>query len=138
MNNINQTEIDSDLSEVKNLASHFRNFCSYNQLNDEFSVLLELALVEAVNNIIIHAYENTSGNSIKTHYQKTDTDIIITLTDVGKGFTVKNNNNLIQCNNIHALPEGNWGIELIESIADEVERSRENGSNTLIIKKSIN
>jgi len=138
MNTINQTEIDSDLSEVKNLASHFRKFCAYNQLNEQLSGLLELALVEAVNNIIIHAYEGVSGKTIRANYQKTDTNIIITLTDYGKAFTGKDKNSDANKDDIDALPEGNWGIDLIESIVDEIERNRENDSNTLTIIKSIN
>ncbi|WP_299872515.1 ATP-binding protein [uncultured Cocleimonas sp.] len=138
MNTINQTEIDSDLSEVKNLASHFQAFCTYNKLNEQLSGLLELALVEAVNNIVIHAYEGVPGNSIKADYKKTDDNIIITLTDFGKQFSAKDKNAESKSDDIDALPEGNWGIDLIESIVDEIKRSRTGNSNTLTIIKSIN
>ncbi len=138
MNPINQTEIESDLSEVKNLASHFHQFCFYNKLNQQLSGLLELALVEAVNNIIIHAYEGMPGKIIKADYQISDTNIIITLIDYGKAFAGKDKNSESNKENIDTLPEGNWGIDLIESIADKIKRNRENNCNTLTIIKSIN
>ncbi|GAA0399890.1 hypothetical protein GCM10009133_05910 [Cocleimonas flava] len=138
MNNINQTEIDSELSEVKKLSAHFRDFCNHNSLNEQLSGLLELALVEAVNNIIIHAYEGLPGNTIKAQYQKTDSNIIITLTDFGKKFTGKDKNKDTEKGDLESLPEGNWGIGLIESIVDDIQRSRNADSNTLIITKSIN
>lgn len=134
---INQTEINSDLSEVKDLAQHFREFCSKNQLSEQLSGALELAIVESVNNIIIHAYERKPGFTIKANYQKSDTDIVITFTDFGKEFRPKDKSNVIDSNDIDALPEGNWGIDLIEAIVDDVKRKRENDSNILTIIKSI-
>lgn len=133
----NLFNISSDLSEVKILAKHLRDFCSDNKLDEGTAGLLELLLVEATNNIIIHAYENRPNCNIRAQFKIIDSDVFITLTDSGKIYTQNNKSK----NNIEVetkdLAEGNWGLELINSIADEINRHRENDSNILTIKKSI-
>lgn len=142
----NNLVINSDLSEVKVLANHFRMFCSDNQLNEDFSGVLELALVEAVNNIVIHAYENILGFKISAQFKIIDSEIIITLVDTGKTYKdEKISENKLKSSlqnqtdvETKDLAEGRWGLGLIHSIADEINRHRENDSNILTIKKSIN
>ena len=55
-----QVTIKSDLTEVKVLSAHFRSFCESNHIDEHTSGMLELAIVEAVNNIIIHACKSNS------------------------------------------------------------------------------
>lgn len=137
----NKFEMNSDLSEVKVLANHFRVFCSDNQQDEKFSSLLELVLVEALNNIVIHTYENISGFKISAQFSICNSQVIITLIDNGKTFEQENNLQNKPQNKIGTktkdLAEGNWGLELMNSIADEINRHRENDSNILTIKKSI-
>ena len=135
----NQFKIGSDLSEVKVLASHFRDFCNENHIDEQAYSLIELALVEALNNIIIHAYDRQPGLEILAKYEFIDSVIIITLTDFGKAFTKKETNNEsdTEDSNVDELPEGNWGIDLIGSITDEIIRYRKEDTNTLILKKNI-
>ena len=137
MVNNNQIIIKSDLSEVKVLSEHFRTFCELNHLNEQISSLLELAIVEATNNIIIHAYNRIPDFEIQAEYQLIDSELSITLIDYGKKFTKKKNDNKQLNTDIQNLPEGNWGVDIITTIADKVVRDRRDNSNILIIKKKI-
>lgn len=133
----NQYKIESDLSEVKVLASYFRDFCNENQIDESNAGLAELALVESLNNVIIHAYDNKPGLEIIAEYEYNDSEISITVKDYGKPFKRIEKDKSIDTN-VEDLPEGNWGIDLISSITDEIIRHRENDTNILILKKRIN
>lgn len=128
--------IKSELSEVRVLAKHFCNFCKLHNIDDDILGLLELCLVEAINNIIIHAYNEEPDLIINAEYEISHFEIIIKLTDFGKIFHQEPKHNKNTRNN--ELAEGSWGLSLIQNIADEVDRKRENNSNILIIKKTIN
>lgn len=146
MSNINTFEINSDLTEVKVMAAHFQNFCSIKKINTADSSLLELVFVEALNNIIIHAYDNVAGFKINANYELSKAQVIITVSDSGKAFHIKNdepdsptkdetpNKDNVE---LEELAEGNWGLDLMNSIADDIIRYRENNINILKIKKNI-
>jgi len=133
----NQITIKSDLYEVKILSAHFRSFCEKKHIDDNTSGLLELVIVEATNNIIIHAYKSDSGLDIQAEYELFNSEIIIKLTDFGIEF----NNKKIEAkpinSDINDIAEGSWGLDIINNIADQVIRERKNNTNTLIIKKKI-
>ncbi len=137
MINIKEHEIKSDLADVKLMAANFQRFCKLNQIDEVLTNRLELALVEALNNIIIHALSNSKKHKINAKFELIDADLSITLTDYGKEFTSKDNN-FTESHNTEELSEGNWGLSIIDSISDEVIRNRKNNQNILIIKKMIN
>ena len=136
----NALTMKSDLTEVKVIASHFNKFCELNHIDEAISIRVELALVEASNNIVIHAYDNSNLYSINVNFEILQSDLCITLIDSGKEFIKKDTvQNTIENQSIEELAEGNWGIGIIESIGDEVIRYRENNQNILkIIKRDIN
>ena len=67
--------------------------------------------------------------------------MIVSLTDFGKEFQnkdkPKSEKNEPANSNLDELSEGNWGLDLINTISDEFIRYRENNSNKLIIKKNL-
>ena len=132
----NQYKIESNLSEVKVLASHFRDFCTESQIDEGNAGLAELALVEALNNVIIHAYDNKPGLEISAYFEFNNSEITITIKDFGKAFNRREIEKPTDAP-VEDLPEGNWGIDLISSIIDEMTRHREDDTNILILKKKI-
>ena len=140
--------IKSELSEVQLMASHFQSFCVLNKINKTSSGLLELALVEAINNIIIHAYDGVSGFDIHAEYEFSDSQMTITIIDFGKEFKHRSDDNKRSdkskntvphsiSNDLEDLAEGSWGLDLIYSISDRVSHVRENIKNILTIEKKI-
>jgi len=138
-----QFEITSQLSEVKLMANHLMLFCSNNQLEKEISNQLELALVEAVNNIIVHAYNEKPGLKIQALFSISGSKFTIQLSDYGKKFNNKNNardklkTNAPSETHLDNLTEGNWGLNLMRSLTDNIIRQRENDTNILIMTKKI-
>ena len=132
-------QIDSDFSNVKVLAKNLRNFCLENNIDENTTSVLELMLVEAINNVVEHAYKGKSGFVINTQFDIDERKITITIIDEGSYFLDPENReiNTTPENAVDELPEGGWGLGLIESIADNVEKYNVNGTNILVLTKNI-
>jgi len=128
--------ITSDLSEVKNLAHSLNEYCEAINLDPTITGQLELMLVEGVNNVIEHSYRYEGGFPIHAMFDETDTEIVLTITDYGSVVpeTVKQaQGNMPEA---EGLPEGGWGLALIQAFADRIEYRRGNGENTMVFAKN--
>lgn len=130
--------IDSNLSQVRELSGVLHGFCEKHEFSEILTGQLELILVEAVNNVIEHAYQNKEGLPIDATFETDSTEVKITIMDRGIAILEPLHETEGAMPDIGELPEGGWGIALIHSLADRVEHFRENGSNTLVISKQIN
>lgn len=127
--------IKSNLSEVRDLTNILHGFCAKHKLNETLSSQLELILVEAVNNVIEHAYQNKQDLPIDTVFEASSTEITITIKDNGVVAPTAIYKTDTAMPDINELPEGGWGIALIHSLADHIEHSRKDGKNILVISK---
>jgi serine/threonine-protein kinase RsbW len=127
--------IESDLSRVRELADVFKRFSIEEQLGDKLTGQLELMLVEAVNNVIEHAYEMQQGFIVNTRFEASKTEVMLTITDYGlpvplspiaKGKAM----------DVTELPEGGWGLHLIYTLADDVKHFTVDGLNTMVLTKN--
>ncbi|HIQ16278.1 MAG TPA: ATP-binding protein [Leucothrix sp.] len=130
------SSINSQLSDVRKLTDQLKCFCQEQNIDDVLSNQLELMLVEAVNNIIEHGYTNNSG-SIEITFEISNGVITITLVDQGMPFPLDIEDASSTMPFTEDLPEGGWGLALIDTLADEVERYNScNGHNILVITKN--
>lgn len=130
--------IKSNLSEVRELANVLRGFCDEQKLNETLSGQLELILVEAVNNVIEHAYQNKEGFPIDITVKVNSTEIILIIKDQGIPPPSKVYDTDGYMPDFSELPEGGWGVALIQTLADQIKYFRDkDGNNTLTIKKGI-
>ncbi|MCU0426747.1 MAG: ATP-binding protein [Candidatus Kapabacteria bacterium] len=102
---------------------------------------LEIAVVEACNNIVEHAYANTKG-IITVDIFLTDQKFVVNLRDTGKAMVdahqIKDSTALdFDIDNLDDLPEGGFGMFLMDTIVDERKYFSENGINTLTLTKYI-
>ncbi|MCK5726023.1 MAG: ATP-binding protein [Thiotrichaceae bacterium] len=131
-----QYSIVSDFSNVSILAEQFTEFCQQNHIVTDVISRLELALVESVNNIIEHAYKDQSG-MIDASFLVTSKELVITLVDQGKppsGTALLDTSPLPD---INLLPEGGWGLGLIQTLTDHFEVSQNQGVNTTKLTKYL-
>ena len=98
---------------------------------------LNLALEEAVSNVILYAYPKVSGKKIIVSVAYKGSDLIFTVTDTGVPFdpTLTENPNLGL--EAEERPIGGLGIFLIKQIMNEVTYSRIHDVNVFIMKKKI-
>ena len=112
---------------------------SHLELDAEFCFELEIAVVEAVNNAIIHAYADDPSQQLDLEIACQDDAITITLCDQGSCFDCFPEPSCPVTDNsaIEDLPESGFGLYLIHQVMDRVDYSSEHGTNTLTMKKIL-
>ena len=128
--------INSDFSEVRKVSELLHIFCTTIQLNNEIAGQLELILVEAVNNVIEHAYKKTSGY-IDVYLEALITKVAITIKDKGIPVPSEVQNTPKEMPDINTLPEGGWGLGLIYALADDIQHYTKNNINIMRLTKNI-
>lgn len=131
--------IESKIDSIALLSKAVKAICS-TVVND--AVLLyniELCLVEAVANVINHAYHRNLGNSIEVDVIVNDEFITLQIIDNGdKAFLSHPKEELdYDSNDPITWPESGMGLFLIYRIMDEVSFNENEGKNILTMKKKI-
>lgn len=130
--------IDSKLDQVPPLGKAVRGICSC-AIDDELTLYqLELCLVEAVTNVINHAYQRIPGKCIDVDVSLADKQITFQVSDNGdKNSRVIPKEELnYDPIDVSTLPESGMGLFLIHKIMDEVSYKDDHDKNVLIMKKN--
>lgn len=116
-------EIPSLIENIRIVESFIDNAKDKYQLDDDLYGNIMIAVVESVNNAIIHGNCLAKDKSVELSMTLADTSVIFTIKDQGKGF------------NINTLPDptspenltktGGRGIFLMKHLADEVSFKNE-------------
>ena len=127
--------INSTFAEVRHASELLQQFCKAHDIAIETQGHLELILVEALNNVVEHAYERQPDGNILIELAKVNNNTVIKITDQGvaaPGAVMIEESSLPDEN---ALPEGGWGLCLIQALADTIEYFRYSDHNTLVLTK---
>jgi len=134
--------IDSQFEQVRLLGSAIRGIGQELNLPNEQVSQLELIMVEAVNNVIEHAYELKPGSDIQVRVECEPTSQIkMIISD--NGLTLPANK--IDSNQVNTadfpepenLPEGGWGLGLIKLLADSLHYEQDHRGNHLHVCKQL-
>lgn len=128
--------IDSSFSEVRRASDLLYKYCDVHKIPVDLQGQLELMIVEALNNVVEHAYLEEAGNEINIELEMIEQAISIRIKDKGiaaPGSVLIEGSELPD---VTALPEGGWGLCLIQALADTIEYHRHSSHNTLILTKS--
>jgi serine/threonine-protein kinase RsbW len=131
--------IESKIDTIALLSKAIRGICS-TVVNDEVVLTnIELCLVEAVANVINHAYHRKQGNFIEVTVTIDDHHVFFQIIDNGdKAFIPSFKNELAyDLNKVGALPESGMGLFIIYRLMDEVSFSEHEGKNVLTMKKNL-
>ncbi len=130
--------IDSDERQVQHIGAVVRCLCSQLDLAVVKPSSVELAVVEAVNNSIIHAYQSKSGNSVDVTFEYFADQLSIKIKDYGqpmpKSVAVRLTGRAVTQRldvPMQDLPESGWGIELLKAICDKVSYQSLRSGNTI-------
>jgi len=130
--------IDSDGRQVQHIGAVVRCLCGQLDLAAAKPSSVELAVVEAVNNSIEHAYRSETGNSVDVTFEYFDDCLSIRIKDYGepmpKSIAVRLSGQPVTPQldvPKQDLPESGWGIELLKSICDKVSYQSLHSGNTI-------
>lgn len=94
--------------------------------DDLFAV--EVALAEALSNVVRHAYDNRPGHEITVRMDVAEDRVRIVIEDRGRPFDRE-----AWSPPAETAREGGYGVKLIEDVMDEVDRRHEGGGTALTL-----
>jgi len=123
----------SNPEKIQDIITTAEQSISEARIPDNVANDAAVALLEAINNAIIHGNERDSEKSVTIRITITDRDIEFCVSDQGAGFDPSRINDPCQPENLF-LPSGR-GLYFIKKLMDEVEiDSDENGSKIIMRK----
>ena len=131
--------IDSRLESVCLVGWAVRGICSYLSLPEDNVFCVELAVCEAVNNAIEHAYGNEPEHTIEVHIQLDAHQLRIQIMDSGQGFDPSPHREISTVHrpdNCLCPPDRGRGLAIISSVMDAWSLTRtHHGVNILTMTK---
>lgn len=138
MNDISiKITFESKLDYLPLLRKTIRSVCSCVINNEQYLQDIELAVNEALSNVICHAYQSKPGHEIQVTVALYSKEVTIQIID--KGLTnLKDPPSLeYDVHDIETLSESGRGLFFIHQLMDEVTYKNEKGENILLLRKHI-
>jgi len=136
--------IESDLKNVSLIGVSVNKICSVIPISNVDSYQVELCVVEAVNNAIIHAYKSKPNFIVDVNVSIFAEKLVIDVCDTGEKMDQKYldtaNKDIfdnIEINNVDTILDKGIGIPVIKRIMDEVTYKTENKKNVLTLVKRL-
>jgi serine/threonine-protein kinase RsbW len=130
--------IESDLKNVSLIGLTVNSICLNLDFDKETSYQLELCVVEAVNNCILHAYEKNTNNDVEVVIELHPDKILFKVCDAGKVMeAIPNIMSALEfdpCDPI-TIPECGRGLFIIHKIMDDITYERFSDRNILTMTK---
>ena len=130
--------LHNDVQEVPLLAAFMDTISEENGMDMEMSMNINLAVEEAVVNVMNYAYPEGTVGEVKIHASVVDELLTITIADSGSPFdpTEKENPDINLPAEERAI--GGLGILLVRQFMDTVTYQHTDGKNILILVKKLN
>lgn len=133
----NEITIKNEIEEISKLVEFVEQIGKFHNLEPTLVMNLNLALEEAISNIILYAYPNKIDGDILITITKLDNSLIFTISDNGLEFDPTLIPDADICLSAKERKVGGLGIFLIRKIMDEFKYERIEGKNILTLKRLI-
>ena len=129
--------LPNDVQKVPQLAAFIEEVAESHGTDLSVTMSINLALEEAVVNVMNYAYPEGSSGEIDITVDFRDGYLIFTISDAGKPFDPTKVSDPDTSLSAEDRPIGGLGIHLVRQIMDEVSYTYENNRNILTLKKKI-
>lgn len=105
---------------------------SYEEIED-----MKVAVSEACNNVVVHAYEPDEAGALEVSFDPVPSGVFITVKDQGQSFDHEQKIESISSLHNKSLQEvksGGLGLYLMQALMDKVEVKGENGTEVILYK----
>ncbi len=110
-------KIPSNKKYFQILGDYFFGICRFAGMARSEAQDLRLALLQALENVRVHAYDNQDGRPIQVEFHRTSKLIQIKIRDYGKRVRPAE----IQAGDLNEFREGGLGVLLMEKVMDRVQ-----------------
>ena len=130
-------DLSNDIQQIRQLSEFVDNIIAEKQLDPSLNMSLNLALEEAVTNVMLYAYpEGTKGN-VDVDATIEGDQLTFTITDSGKAFDPTAAPEVDITASAKERPIGGLGIHLVRNIMNAVKYQRKDGKNILTMIKKL-
>ena len=129
--------LHNDIKQIPQLAGFIEAVAQAGSLNQSTAMSLNLALEEAVTNVILYAYPEGTEGLVDIEAIIRKHQICFKITDSGRPFDPTQVAEVDTTLPLEERPIGGLGIHIVRSIMDEVSYNREDGHNFLRLIKNL-
>lgn len=123
----------NDIQQIPTLAEWIDSL----HLPEELNMSVNLALEEAVSNVMLYAYSEDGSGQVLVEADKSPDKVVFTISDSGKPFDPTAQAEPDITLSAEERPIGGLGIHLVRQIMDEVKYERTNDKNVLRLVKEL-
>ena len=129
--------LHNDIKKIPQLADFVETIADETHLDPGLAMSLNLALEEAVTNVILYAYPEGSDGLVDIEAILREDSLEFIITDSGKAFDPTAAPEADVTLSAEERPIGGLGIFLVRNIMDDVRYERTDGKNILSMTKNI-
>ena len=129
--------IQSKIDDISLLSCATKALCNTVVTDAVLLYNMELCLVEAVANVINHAYQRNPNHFIEILVSLGEKEVVFQIVDTGTPGTLPSPEPLNISEETLTLPESGRGLFLINHIMDDVSYIQDSGKNIFTMKKSL-
>ena len=129
--------LECNIDEVPKLADFVDSVCFALNLSPSLTMQMNLAIEEAVVNVINYAYPAGSPGKVNVEATANDQKLKFVITDTGKPFDPTTRGEVDTSLPVEERNIGGLGIHLIRKYMDSINYEREDGKNILTLRKQL-
>ena len=129
--------LPNDVQEIPQLAAFIDEFCESCGIDMSTTMSLNLAIEEAVVNVMDYAYPAGSNGDVLVDAESEDGLLTFVIRDNGSPFDPTKAGEVDTTLSVEERPIGGLGIHLVRTIMDTLDYSYENEQNILTLRKKL-
>ena len=129
--------LPNDVQEVPRLAAFVDEVCEAAGMDMSTTMQMNLAIEEAVVNVMEYAYPEGTKGEVRIEAQTHDTYVEFTLTDDGKPFNPTEKGEVDITLSAEERSIGGLGIMLVKHYMDDTKYKYVDGQNVLTLRKNL-
>ena len=130
--------LPNDTQEIPRLAAFVDEVCEAVDFNATITMQMNLAIEEAVVNVMNYAYPPGTHGDVTIEAQANDVRLKFTIIDNGTPFDPTLTADVDTTLSAEERPIGGLGIHLVRQMMDSINYERVDGQNVLTLRKNIN
>ena len=129
--------LPNDIETIPQLNEFIDGFCEQRDIDNDITMSLNLAIEEAVVNVMNYAYPEGTVGYVDIDVEADDNYVTFVISDTGKPFNPTQKDEVNIALSVEERPIGGLGIHLVRQIMDSINYERTDGKNVLTLRKKI-